>query len=199
MPAAGISGAVMKETHMAKNVTDADDGGSADVHGNVSHDTFLQAISEITNAQALVDEAKAGLKKVRKKFKSEGIELGLLDEAIKEADWTRNESRSKEQTRARYRNWLNLPVGAQPDMFEPADTSDPEVSETEWEARGVTAGLLGRDHEPPTECPPEHHQAFLRGRLTGQTRLAESMPGAKKAAAKAKPSKAQTAKEPEPA
>lgn len=181
---------------MASKVSDIKDGKSEEGNesrGNVTQDTFLQACNEIASENEKVAAANEARKRVRKKWKAEGIELGVLDETLAEADWGRNEIREKEETRRKYRLWLNLPAGTQPDLFQQVDTSDPKKAAQEWSDKGVTAGLRALERKPPEECPAEHHQDFLTGYDTGQRRLVEANPKLNGAMAKA------GAKTPEPA
>ena len=163
---------------MARDATKTEeDAAETEPASNLTHDTFLQAVSEITE----IAEEKAAVherwKRCRKKWKAEGVELGQLDAALKMTDWGRNEVREHFDTAKRYAQWLNLPIGSQPDLFE--GKSEEQVSEDEWFARGVTEGLKGGAAEPPDECPGEHHQAYMNGFAQGQKKLAEAIPKSK--------------------
>lgn len=150
--------------------------GEEDQGSNLRSETFLEFVNQIIEQQAAVDVEKDKLKTLRKKAKAEGIVLGDLDAVVRMSEWGRNEVREHFANRQRYAAWLGLPTGTQGDFFKPVDTSDPKVAASEWEQKGVTAGLLGKDATAPEECPGEHVQAFLKGHATGQKRLAEASP-----------------------
>lgn len=143
-------------------------------HGsNLTRETFLESVQEMNAANSKLEKVKEERKALRKMIKARGIELGILDATIKMSEWGRGEVRAKFDTERKYAEWLGLPLGHQPDMF--ADLTDDEISETEWHAKGKTAGLAGRDPIPPEECPGEMHAHFMAGWHEGQTELLKAM------------------------
>jgi hypothetical protein len=127
----------------------------------VTQGTFLEAIRDIAKVNAEMRALNERRKGIRKKWKSEGIELGLLDAALKMAEWDRAEVRAHFDTGRRYAEWLGLPIGAQADLFKSA--GDDAVLKSEWFGLGRVASRLGKPGKPPEECPPEYHQAFMAG------------------------------------
>lgn len=129
--------------------------------GNVTSSTFLEAVREIAKVNAEARSINEKRKGIRKKWKAEGIELGLLDAALKMAEWDRAEVRAHFDVGRRYAEWLGLPVGHQPDMFK--SMGDDEIQKREWFALGQVASRLGKPAKAPEECPPEYIQDFMRG------------------------------------
>ena len=150
--------------------------------GNVTRETFLEAMNDINEAKQKLDAAREEWKRRRKRWKAEGVVLGKLDMVVKMTEWGREEVRSDFETGKRYAEWMGLPTGYQASLFE--DMTDEEISVYEWEKRGYTAGLKGADPIPPEECPVEHHTHWLKGRMDGQITLAKAQ-GDKKKIAKA--------------
>ena len=132
-----------------------------ELSGNVTSGTFLEAVREIAKVNAEMKALNARRNGIRKKWKSEGLELGLLDAALKMAEWDRAEVRSHFDTGRRYAEWLGLPIGAQTDMFKNA--SDDAILKAEWFGLGRVASRLGKAGKAPDECPPEYQQAFMAG------------------------------------
>src|SRR5690606_25481991 len=84
--------------------------------GNVTQGTFLEAVREVAKVNAEMRALNERRKGIRKKWKSEGIELGILDATIKMAEWDRAEVRAHFDNARRYAEWLGLPVGVQADL-----------------------------------------------------------------------------------
>lgn len=129
--------------------------------GNVTSAVFLEAVRDIAKVNAEMRALNERRKGIRKKWKSEGIELGLLDASIKMAEWDRSEVREHFATGRKYAEWLGLPIGQQADLFKGA--GDNEVLKAEWFGLGRVASRLGKTGKPPEECPEEYHQAWLAG------------------------------------
>lgn len=132
-----------------------------EAQGNVTSATFLEAVREIAKVNAEARAINEKRKGIRKKWKAEGIELGLLDAALKMAEWDRAEVRAHFDVGRRYAEWLGLPVGHQPDMFK--NLGDDEIQKREWFALGQVASRLGKPQKAPEECPPEYISDYLRG------------------------------------
>lgn len=128
----------------------------------VTEASFLEAVKEITAQQAVIDTEKRVLKGIREKHKFAGIKLGVLDAKVKMVDWSRGEIRDQVDVERQYATWLGHPIdGRNPTAF--AGLSDDEIQRREWAALGKTFSRSGRPGRPPDECPPEFHQAFMRG------------------------------------
>lgn len=132
-----------------------------ELQGNVTSSTFLEAVREIAKINAEARALNERRKGIRKKWKSEGIELGLLDATLKMAEWDRAEVRDHFAVTRRYAEWLGLPIGQQADLFKGA--GDNEVLKSEWFGLGRVASRLGKVGKPPEECPEDYHQAWLAG------------------------------------
>lgn len=129
---------------------------------NLTSGTFLEAVREIAKINGEVRALNERRKSVRKKWKSEGIELGILDATIKMAEWDRAEVRAHFDNARRYAEWLGLPIGVQADLF--AKLGEDQVQKKEWFALGAVASRLGRSpRDIPEECPPEYKQHWLAG------------------------------------
>jgi hypothetical protein len=155
---------------MAKTVgSDADPrmpaspgAGGSGTNAVVTEGSFLQAVKEVGAATLKVKLANEERKTVRKRWKASGIALGPLDAMVKMAEWDRGEIRDHFSVEKQYATWLGLPVeGRQAEMFK--GLADDEIQAKEWFATGRTASRTGKPPRAPEECPPEFHQAFMRG------------------------------------
>ena len=151
---------------MARKIGDGDSKASKkeaedEARSNLTKDTFLASVNEMISMNEACARQNEARKKLRKTIKARGIELGLLDAAIRMSEWSRSEVRENVSTRMQYLKWLGLPTGTQGDLF--ASLSDDEVQKQEWDAAGYTAALTGKPNKPPEECPPAFHQDFMRG------------------------------------
>lgn len=128
---------------------------------NVSGATFLEAVRDIAKVNAEARAVNERRKAIRKKWKAEGIELGILDATVKMAEWDRSEVRAFFDNSRRYAEWLGLPLGTQQDLFK--GLSDDQIQAKEWYKAGRVASNTGKPGRPPEECPDEYHQDFMRG------------------------------------
>lgn len=128
---------------------------------NVTAATFLEACRDIAKVNAEMRSLNERRKGIRKKWKSEGLELGILDATLKMAEWDRAEVRTHFDNARRYAEWLGLPVGVQADLFK--GMGDDQVQKTEWRALGRVASNLGRAAKAPEDCPPEYVQSWMQG------------------------------------
>lgn len=151
---------------MARKINDTDSKqakqeAEAENRSNLNQPAFLDAVRKM----AAMDEKAAAIRSartaLRKQFKANGIELGVMDAVMKMADWGRDEQRENFHRRSQYATWLGLAVGYQGELF--AAMSDKERADAEWEAAGRTACYTGKPNQPPEDCPPVHHAAFMRG------------------------------------
>lgn len=157
---------------------------------NVTSGTFLEAVREIAKVNAEMKALNERRKGIRKKWKAEGLELGILDATIKMAEWDRAEVRAHFDNARRYAEWLGLPIGVQADLFK--GLGDDAVQKKEWFALGQVSSRLGRANKAPDECPPEyrqHWQAGFNGEDEAAWTEAEKQEAQRSAAAKIDPGK----------
>lgn len=128
---------------------------------NVTPETFLQAVREVSAINAKVAAMNEERKGIRKKWKANGIELGHMDAIMKMADWDPADVAEAFRLRKEYATFLGLQTFSQKDMF--ANASDDEVSKAEWRSRGIVASRMGRPAVIPDDCPPDYAQDFLEG------------------------------------
>lgn len=129
--------------------------------GNVTQATFLEALKELNEINAKARSINEERKKIRKKWKANGIELGQLDATIKMAEWDRAEVRAHFDTSRKYAEWLGLPIGVQGDLF--TGQPDDKVQKHEWFKLGQVSSRMGHAARPPEECPPEYVSAWMAG------------------------------------
>lgn len=132
-----------------------------EIAGNLTQETFLESVHEIVEIKREMAALNEKKKAIRKRVKARGVELGDLDEAVKMAEWDRDEVRAKFERRRLYAQWLGLPIGVQSDLFKGMTADDKAAAE--WEARGYTARLANGSESPPEDCPDECHKAYKRG------------------------------------
>lgn len=126
----------------------------------VTEDLFRKAVLELQAQAGALAVEKLKMKTLRENFRHQGIKLGILDRKIKQASMTRAEIREENQIEQLYASWLGMPTeGAKSSV----GMSDEEVERREWAAIGRTYSRVGKPGRPPEECPPEFHQAFMRG------------------------------------
>lgn len=142
---------------------------------NLTPEAFLSAVRDITALSATVKAANDQLKAARKRHKANGVELKVMDEAIRMAEWSRGEIRDHLATRARYFELMGLPVGQTMDMFKM--TPDSVVQEIEAEAMGRTAGILGKPARLPEGFSGGIAQAWLKGHASADDALFEESEG----------------------
>lgn len=128
---------------------------------NVTEGTFLNAVKEITAAAGRVKEANTALKSIRKKWKANGITLGVLDATVKMAEWSRPEVRDHFDVAKKYAEWLGLPTGAR--SGEQTSVEPALEAAREWKACGRTYCLAGKPCKAPDETPPENILDFTAG------------------------------------
>lgn len=127
----------------------------------VTQGMFLAAVREIVAKKLEMKNVADEYKALRKTWKARHLSLKQLDEAVRKAEWSREEVRAFADRQNRYDAWLGLPVGGQADLF--ASMSADEVQKTEWRNLGYTAGGLGLAAKAPDTCPPEYLQDWLAG------------------------------------
>jgi hypothetical protein len=119
-------------------------------------------VTEIETQAAKVKAETDLLKSIKLKWKGTGIALTVLNAVVTLAKQSRGDLRTHFETTRKYASWLNLPVdGHNPSNWE--GLSDDQIARKEWFSLGRTYSRTGRVGRPPEECPPEFHQAFMRG------------------------------------
>lgn len=142
----------------------AEEGAPANHNGGNDEATFIHYVQAIVKAQAVVDEAKAAWKSVRKLAKAAGIELKKLDAIVTMTEWEPGEVRDHFATLNRYALWMGLPIGTQSDLF--AEVPQAARESIDWEARGFAAAMTNKGAfagSPPSDCPPDRIQDWQRG------------------------------------
>lgn len=146
---------------------------------------LLSFVGRLKAKEVKVNEAKAALKVETDEY-TEIVRLAgiagfkkyelkdLMDDlrVTKRKDLTETEAR-----RARFRNYLGLPVGNTEEQLDML----PETAKDEifWEADGYACGVRGTDPVPPSDCGV-HGQAWMKGYHNGQARNAWAMDTAAK-------------------
>lgn len=133
-----------------------------DANQIVTQGSFLEAVREIEAQAAVVKSANDRLKSIKLKWKGSGIAVTLLNAMVTLAKQSRGDLRDHFETQRKYASWLNLPVDGR-DNKNWEGLSDDQIQRKEWFALGRTYSRTGRVGRPPDECPPEFHQAFMRG------------------------------------
>jgi hypothetical protein len=129
----------------------------------------------VAEKKAAYDAEKATMTDLFRMAKVDGFtrkELqAILDDTSAAEPGARRDLVAEEERRAKLRAWAGLPAGSQGDLF---DTATPQEAKDElfYEGLGYAAGLRGDDATAPTDVPPRFVQAWLRGRMSGQEKLA---------------------------
>jgi hypothetical protein len=122
----------------------------------------LRALDEkIETAMSKVKSLRSDRKAVVGRLGAAGLPASLVKEAMDDADNTRTDIAEKEKARSFIRGAFALPTADWAASFEGMPTG--AVEEVDWEARGYTDGVMARDRQPPSECPPERQQNWLKG------------------------------------
>lgn len=117
---------------------------------------------KIAAAISKVKTLRADRKTVTAKMGAAGLPASLIKEAMEDADNTRTDMAEKEKARDFIRDTFGLARADYLNAFDGMPTG--AVEEVDWEARGYTAGVMGADATPPTECPSGAcSQAWLKG------------------------------------
>ena len=139
---------------------------------------FLRNMDACRRFRAATDDAKAGMKAIRKQetvvrntAKQAGFSLKVIDEILADEAKTRADIVGYEEQRAWARGTVGLANGRQADLF---DTPEAKT-EFEWGENGYNAGLRGEPAKPPAEMPPEYVQLWMGRHVAGKERLAWAM------------------------
>ena len=170
------------EEIMANAGSRSDDTRRAPAFGSNEPDigVFLKHVQILRAKETELEAAKLKVKAINKQkkdlrqaAKAEGLVLGELDRALKDADTEQVDLVAREQRYHLYMDWLGKPIGFQPSL----DLAvKPEDEEARWFKRGDQDGRLGKDRTPPEGCPPDRIQAFLKGWEHGQDQLMRANP-----------------------
>lgn len=112
----------------------------------------------------------------RQLAKAEGIVLGELDRAMKDADTEQVDLDARERRYALYMDWLGKPISYQAELPGMARPTDTEADQARWFKRGDQDGRLGKARTVPEGCPSIHVQDYLKGHEAGQMLLMKSSP-----------------------
>lgn len=136
------------------------------------------ALARVEEAQAVVKERRAEVDAILDKAVAQGFKKGEIRELLKETavKGSRKDLREAEERRARFREYVGLPVGVQGDLLEVPEAAKDEL---DWELDGYRAGVRAEEPKPPAKCPERFHQAWLKGYHDGQARNAWAMSGGK--------------------
>lgn len=144
---------------------------------------FLKHVQAIRAKQVEIDEQKRKLKVLRGQnkdlrnlAKSEGVVLGELDRALKDADTEDVDLGAREARYHLYMSWLGKPISFQAELpLEPRNS--PELEAKHWRKIGEQAGRLGKPRDAYPDCmAPEQRPNFLAGWDDGQEALMRKSP-----------------------
>jgi ribosome modulation factor len=141
-------------------------------NGGVSEETFFQHLQAVVAATAPRDVAAANLRAVRKKARGDGVDLGKMDAMIKMSTWEPEAVRDHFLVLHRYAAWMQMPIGAQLDLFEGMPMAAKPA--LDWHAKGFHAATtkMGVPGTPPDDCPADQVQAWMTGWSEGQAKNA---------------------------
>lgn len=117
---------------------------------------------KITAATAVVKSLRGDRKSVVAKLGAAGLPASQIKEAMEDAEREDDENVQREKSRQFIRKTINLPGADWYASFEglPHGVDD----EQKWYQRGLKAGALAHDRDPPAECPPgECSQQYMKG------------------------------------
>lgn len=139
------------------------------------------ATAEVEKAQAVVKEKRDVVNSILDQAQAAGFKKGEVRELLKDTavKGTRKDLREAEERRVRFREYVGLPVGTQPDLLDrmPAGAMD----EVDWRGHGYTAGLRGDACDPKAASVPDRfHQTWMEEWGRGQETLAWSLNPSKK-------------------
>lgn len=134
------------------------------------------ATADVEAAQAVVKQKRDVVNSILDQAQAAGFKKGEIRELLAETQvkGTRKDLREAEERRTRFREYLGLPVGTQPDLLDrmPEAAKD----ELDWRGHGYTAGLRGDDPDPKAAGVPERFtQAWLEEWHRGQEKNAWAM------------------------
>ena len=143
----------------------------------LKHVQAIRAKQEEINVQKMKLKVLRGQNKdLRNLAKSEGVVLGELDRALKDADTEDVDLGAREARYHLYMSWLGKPINYQAQLpLEPRNT--PELEARRWRKLGEQAGRLGKPRDAyPEGMAPEQRPNFLAGWDEGQEALMRKSP-----------------------
>lgn len=142
----------------------------------LKHVQILRAHAEKeASAKLTVKNLNKQKKDLRQAAKQEGIVLGELDRALKDADTEQVDLEARERRYMLYMEWLGKPINYQAELSLTVDDGD-EAEAKRWHRRGDQDGRAGRERKAPEGCPPDRVQDYLHGYDHGQQLLMRSSP-----------------------
>jgi hypothetical protein len=130
--------------------------------------------NRIEVVKATLKELMDERKEVRAGIELTGLPLALFDEAYSDARKSRVDLEEKERLRKDARDLFALPSSpAEKPLLDGVPAAARE--ETYWDAMGYQAGKAGLDNTPPSGCPPERHQAYMKAWERAQTEIIMAM------------------------
>lgn len=154
--------------HPKKSTPLPDLSGPAASNGP-DRDEFLFMVGQLAKADAAVAQAKLDRKKLRQHFGNSGVNLTMMDLAIKEAEREDGTTINNMRDFKRYAEFLGLPIGTQISLFDaPPRDASPDLEAGAFKD-GRERGLKGQNPDEQKWMPmtPEG-QAHLRGWREGQ-------------------------------
>lgn len=137
----------------------------------ISHLSRLRGqMKKVEAAKAVVDAERAVMNDLYHLAKVDKFSRKELSAILADSSASRRDLQAEEERRAQLRAWAGLPVGAQGELFAalPEEVRDDQY----YEGGGYAAGLRGDERDAPDGTPPRFIQAWLRGWIAGQEKLA---------------------------
>lgn len=131
------------------------------------------AQAEVEAAQAVVKQKRDVVNSILDQAQAAGFKKGEVRELLKDSaiKGTRKDLREAEERRVRFREYLGLPVGMQPDLLD--RMPEGSMDELDWRGHGYTSGLRADEPNPKEAGVPDRfHQAWLEEWHRGQEKNA---------------------------
>lgn len=138
-------------------------------------ESFLVWVGKLRQENALFDLARKRRDKVRKLAKNSGMEMGILDRVLKDADKDPDIVLKGMATYKQYSEWMDAP-GKQFSLFDLPNSAMLTHAEREAKAKraGYADGLLGKTADTQAYAPDhEFHQVYMQQWHDGQRILLE--------------------------
>lgn len=154
-----------------------------------SRDDLLFFMGQFRSADAKIAEARAVRKRIRSRAKLLGIDLQQFDLAIAQFDREENTTLDQLRTFKRYCELLDLPIGAQMQLFDMPESNAPSQEGLLKKAyqQGYDNGLLGKNpdeqaYPPMTPEGQEHLKGWndAQAVLLSKLKVLDEEPEAKK-------------------
>lgn len=162
---------------MAKKLTSEAEGGEPKSLPNRNEEAvFLSHLNKLRTQQAKMllkkaeyDAEKNVMTDLFREAKVDKFSRKELQAILDDGAASRRDLTAEEERRAQLRTWAGLPAGTQADLFASPTAAQDELFA---EGQGYTAGLRGDTSEMPSNFPPHHAQAWLRGHHAGREKMA---------------------------